>query len=234
MNKANKMDVVILCGGKGERLKAAVNNRPKPMAEINNRPFLDMLIDHVSDFGFRHFILSTGYMADFIKKYYQKKQTSLEFLFSEDERPLGTGGAIKNAQALIKSSTFLVLNGDSFCNVDLQKFMNFHSDKKALVSMALTIDTDHKEYGTVILEDSGLITGFYEKSGKYRVGLINTGIYLFQKKVLALMPKKKSFSLETDFFPSITKNSFYGFRTRQPLLDIGTPKRYVKAKEFLK
>ena len=234
MPRISTIDVVLLCGGRGKRLKPSVNNRPKPMAEINNRPFLDILIDYISGFGFRRFILSTGYMANFIKEYYQKKESPLEFIFSEEERPLGTGGAIKNAEALIKSPVFLVLNGDSFCDVNLQKFLNFHLDKKALVTMALTVHDDCKEYGTVILGDLGLITGFYEKNGKYQDGLINTGIYLFEKKALALMPEKKSFSLEKDFFSSINKGLFYGYKTDRPLLDIGTPERYDKAKEFFK
>ena len=109
-----KIDVVLLCGGFGTRLKTVVHDRPKPMAEINDRPFLDILIDYVSDYGFKRFILCTGHKGDVIRKYYEAKNTQKIFLFSEEKEPLGTGGnkecrAVNTKQRLYGHEWRLVL-----------------------------------------------------------------------------------------------------------------------------
>ena len=95
------VDVVILCGGLGKRLRGIIKNRPKPMALINGRSFLDYLIFYLVKFGFRRFILCTGYKKSSIKRYYAKRYKNFEFVFSEENVPLGTGGAVKNAKKFI-------------------------------------------------------------------------------------------------------------------------------------
>ncbi len=149
--KTESIDVVLLCGGKGQRLKSVVNDRPKVLAEINGRAFLDILIDYIGSFGFKRFILCTGYKADLIREYYKDRSTNLKIIFSEEKRPLGTAGAIKNAQGLIKSSPFLVLNGDSLCKLNLKKFIDSYFQKKALFSIVLVQAKQASEYGVVSL-----------------------------------------------------------------------------------
>lgn len=229
-----EIDVVLLCGGVGERLRPMVNNLPKPMALINNRPFLDILIDYVTSFGFRRFILCIGYLGNIIKRYYRNRKFPFEILFSEEKRPLGTAGAIKNAQTLIQSSPFLVMNADSLCQVDLEKFLDFHLDKNALVSIVLTKMKDTTDYGTVTLGDSQHILGFNEKSNSNKDNLVSAGIYLFQREVPSLIPTNKKFSLEKDFFPKVLDKQFYGFVIKKKFIDIGTPERYKKAKKLLR
>lgn len=228
------IDAVILCGGLGERLRDVVSNRPKAMAEINRRPFLDILINYVADFGFRRFILCIGYMGDFIKQYYQQKKGSLKIIFSEEKEPLGTAGAIKNAESLIKSSPFLALNGDSFCQIDLRKFLQFHLEKKALASIVLTKAIDSGDYGNVALGESGQIITFDEKTNKHKNSFVNAGIYLFQKRILSSISTNEKFSLEKDFFPKMVANKFYGYITQKRFIDIGTPARYKKAEKLWK
>lgn len=227
-------DVVILCGGMGTRLKAVVDDRPKPMAQIENRPFIDILIGHVSAFGFRRFILCTGYKTESIQEYYKNRKCNIEILISREQELLGTGGAVKNAQPLIGSDPFLVLNGDSFLDVDLCRFGQFHLAKKALLSIALINTMDTKTYGSIKIDSTGRIVEFCEKKEKSQKGMINAGIYLFNHEVLSLMPDSGKFSLEYDFFPKIVNREMYGYLTKGLFVDIGTPQRYAQAKQLLK
>ncbi len=233
MLKSSKIDVVILCGGFGKRLQRVVKDIPKPMAKIKHRPFLDILIDFIASYGFKHFILCTGYKADIIEKYYRQRNSNLTIIFSREEKPLGTGGAIKNAENYIKSSPFLVVNGDSFCKINLREFVSFHLKKDALISIAVTNTDICDDYGVITINDLHRIIEFNEKTKGYKNRLINTGFYLLQREVFSLMPKKNNFSIERDFFPKIIKRNLYAFETQESLIDIGTPERYEKAKHLL-
>ncbi|MGA2916345.1 MAG: nucleotidyltransferase family protein [Sedimentisphaerales bacterium] len=228
------IDVVILCGGMGTRLRTVVDDKPKPMAEIDKRPFIDILIGYVSAFGFQRFILCAGYKAESIQEYYKSKKYGVEILISKEQELLGTGGAVKNARFLIGSNPFLVLNGDSFLDVDLCEFVEFHLGKKALLSIALINTRDAKSYGSIEIDSSGRIVEFCEKKEESRESLINAGIYLFNREVLSLMPGGRKFSLEYDFFPKIVNKEIYGYLTDGIFIDIGTPERYTKAKQLLK
>jgi NDP-sugar pyrophosphorylase family protein len=234
--ETGKIDVIILCGGAGKRLKAAVDDYPKSMAKINDKPFLDILIDYVASFGFKRFILCIGYRGNVIEEYFEKnKKGTLEILFSREKEPLGTGGAIKNAESLIKSSPFLVMNGDSFCELDLPKFIRFHKEKRSLASITLSeVSDENNDYGAVILGDSDKIIGFQEKKDlKYPQKLVNAGVYLFQIDIFSKMPSTINFSLEYDFFPKMVNEEFYGYKIKAAFIDIGTPQRYKKANQIL-
>jgi NDP-sugar pyrophosphorylase family protein len=229
-NKLEEIDVVILCGGMGSRLQAVISDRPKPMAMMDQKPFLEILIDYFSDFGLRRFILCAGYMSEIIGNYYNWKAGPLEFVISDEKVPLGTAGAIKNAQALIRSDPFLVTNGDSFCSVDLGGFFMFHSARQALMSMVVVQSKDTPDYGRVLLDESQRIVGFEEK--KQGCGHTNAGVYLFQKQILSSIPANAEYSLEYDLFPGLVKKQSYAFICREPLIDIGTPERFETAKQF--
>jgi D-glycero-alpha-D-manno-heptose 1-phosphate guanylyltransferase len=229
-----RMDVIILCGGMGTRLKAVVDDKPKPMAEIDKRPFIDILIEHISAFGFKRFILCAGYKAEKIQEYYKSKKSRVEILTIKEKELLGTGGAVKNSEALIQSSPFLVLNGDSFLDIDLCKFIDFHITKKALLSVVLIGAKDPKDYGLIEVDSSNRIVRFSEKEKAGQNSLINAGIYLVNKEILSLMPNDKKFSLEYDFFPNIVGREFYGYSANGLFIDIGTPERYMQAKQLLK
>ena len=228
----NQIDVVILCGGKGERLQGVVKDRPKPMAEVAGRPFLDILIDYAAAFGFKRFILCAGYMGDVIKEYYQRREgLSVKVVVSQEKEPLGTAGAVKNAQALIKSSPFLAMNGDSLCKLDLLKFIRFHEEKDASFSMALARSKGGSDYGRVDIDNSGRIISFNEKTEARQNDLINAGIYLLDSEIFSAIPSGERSSLEHDIFPKITEGGFYGYITEEELIDIGTPDRYLAAQK---
>jgi len=228
-NKLSETDAVILCGGMGSRLRSVVNDRPKPMAEIDDRPFLDILIDSFAEFGLRRFVLCAGYMSDIIRDYYTSRTGSRQFVISEEHKPLGTAGAIRNAAEHIRSDTFLVANGDSFCSVDLGAFYDFHSARNAFMSMVVIETQNTGDCGLVSLDGSQRIVGFEEKNQESQSRYINAGIYLFQKEALSLIPKNTSFSLERDLFHKLVGHNCYAFVTQGRLFDIGTPARFASA-----
>jgi len=228
------IDVVILCGGLGKRLGKIAGRVPKPMIKMGKKPFLDILVGHVASFGFKRFVLCTGYKADVIERYYRNRRLGdKEIVFSRERNPLGTGGAVKHARRVIRSDNFLVLNGDSYLRVDFKKFLSFHINRKALISMVITTARETSDYGVVRKNDSHRITGFKEKAKEDKCNYISGGIYLFRRSIFSLMPKTQRFSLEEDFFPQIIKGKeIYGYIVRGKLIDIGTPRRYKYAADM--
>lgn len=232
-NNLKDIDVLILCGGLGKRLKKISSSVPKPMIKIGKRPFLDIIIDHLAGFGLRHFILGVGYKADMINDYYTKNpKKDIKILFSPERNPLDTGGAVKNAKRFIKSNCFFVLNGDSFCRFNPVKFLTFHRKKKALISILLKKESQGKDYGEIKIDKSSRILSFNEKNQKVKKCLINAGIYIFDKRVFGLMSYGRKFSLERDFFPEMSGKDIFGYINSGFFIDIGTPERYSKAKRY--
>jgi NDP-sugar pyrophosphorylase family protein len=228
------LSTVILTGGQGSRLRAAVSDRPKTMASINGRPFLDLLLDHLQGSGLGRFILCVGYMADYISDYYRRSpDISRELILSREIFPLGTAGAIKNAESLIGGDFFLVVNGDSFCPADLPAFIDFHQKHVALASIVLTLADEARSYGTVLLDQDNRIVEFKEKSSSGQAW-INAGLYLFNRDLLSLIPPESYSSLEQDLFPHLVQERFFGFITKEPMIDIGTPERYIEAQRSLR
>lgn len=228
------IDAVILCGGLGKRLRPAVSDRPKSLARINGVAFLDILITYVASFGLKRFILCSGYMGNIIKKHYQQIPGDLEIVFSQEKEPLGTGGAIKNAQSLIQSSPFLVLNGDSFCKLNLPDFYKFHLRKKAVLSVALSKPEDNQNCGVVILDNKERIVKFNEKVKPVKGSRRSAGIYLMKREIFQFMGRNKPFSLEYDLFPALAGKNCYGYYCKKDFIDIGTPQNLMIASDFLK
>ncbi|MFC1594563.1 nucleotidyltransferase family protein [Candidatus Omnitrophota bacterium] len=234
MNNALKeIDCIILCGGLGKRLKDVVGDRPKALAQINQKPFLDILIDYLMSFDCNRVILCIGHSGDVIKAYYQQKKMSAEVIFSQEQELLGTGGALKNAQGLIQSETFLVMNGDSFCAVDLNALLDFHAKKDAVLSMVLAELDSSSDYGNVTVVDDARIKAFQEKPSSSRSSLMNAGVYCMRRDIFSHMPDQSSFSLERDVFPQMLSAPCYGFVTTASCIDIGTPERYKEAQKIL-
>lgn len=224
------INAVILCGGQGLRLRPLIHDRPKSMASINRRPFLDILIKRLVQYGIKRLILCVGYKAGMIFDYYANKKSSLEIVYSHETRPLGTGGALKKAKKLINSETFLAMNGDTICDINLNSFLRFHIRKGALLSMALVRAEQSSDFGSVSLDKNSRITGFQEKKDGETAGLVNAGIYFMEKDIFLRMPGKERFSLEGDLFPGILNFKCYGFVNNHGfMLDIGTPQRYRQA-----
>lgn len=231
----NNTDVIILCGGSGSRLKTVVSDRPKSMAEVNGKPFLSILIEQVSLYGFGRVILCSGYKAGYIRNYFSAGlNKDIELVFSEETEMLGTAGALRNAEALIRTENVLVKNGDSFCNVNLKSFLEFHKINDADLSVVLTEMQGTLDVGSVQIDRFGKMLSFNEKTGS-GTSLVNAGIYLFKANTLKEIPPSVRASLEYDLFPRLVgMGRAYGFVTKEPMIDIGTPERYIKASSFFK
>lgn len=228
------IDVVILCGGLGTRFRSVFSDRPKALAQIHEKPLLDIILSFFIQHGYQRCILCTGYLSEHIEKYYYKSPFAKYLFFSRETEPLGTGGAIKNAQDYITSENFFVINGDSYCDIDLPTFHDFHDQKeRASISMVLASQKDREDAGNVLVdEDSDEITSFSEKTPSNQRKYINAGIYIFHKKILEYIPEKQNFSLEYSLFPKFINKGFYGFISNNEVIDIGTPERYERALKY--
>jgi len=232
--------VALLVGGLGTRLRPLTYNIPKPLVRMNKKPFLFYLLSYLSSLGIKEIILLVGYKADAIRRYCKDgKKWGLKITYSEEKKPLGTGGALLNAF----NSTdrpILLLNGDSYFNLDLKKFIQFHRKRKALVTI-YALEGDLAEKGALVLEKNGRIRRFLEKQ-KTGFGLFNAGAYIFDPKAIKEMHSmwtkskiQKTFSIEKDIFPIFAaKKKLFAYVGRSYFLDIGTPESILRAKEFFK
>jgi len=225
------VDALILCGGSGTRLRPVIADRPKGLALIGGKPFLDILIEDLLQQGVRRIIFCVGHLGDQIISRYAGR-AGAEYLFSREGVPLGTGGAIRNALHLSRGSPFLVMNGDSLCQVALEKFLAFHQGMSASLSIVLTRPDERHDGGMVYLDENQRIRTFLEKSSDRSRdgGLINAGIYMLQRDSIEHCHLSSPFSLEYDVFPQLVGTApCFGFVVESRLTDIGTPERYQKA-----
>ena len=222
------VDVVILCGGLGTRLKTLFPNTPKALASINGVPFLDKLMKIINMQGFEKFILCVGHLKQQIIDRYSKT-TNFDVRYSLETDQLGTGGAIKNALPLIENKFFIAMNGDSFCNVSLKSLIEFHQKNNADISIVISpADIERDDVGNIVIDKNNKIISFSEKTKKTPRHYINAGIYVINKSAVDSFDAEK-FSLEVDLFPKLIKiKNIYGFETSNLIYDIGTPKRYKK------
>ncbi|MGB8028090.1 MAG: nucleotidyltransferase family protein [Terracidiphilus sp.] len=221
---------LLLVGGLGTRLRSAVPSLPKPLASVGKKSFLELLIRQLKHQGICRLIMCTGYLADQVEtEFGDGRALDLAISYSKELEPLGTAGAVKLAQSHLGDvSEFLVMNGDSFLEIDLRPFIQFHRDRHALVSMAVVRVEDSSRYGTVQVDSNQKVIGFVEKAGSNGPGLVNGGIYVFSPEVLQYIPQGRS-SLEKDVFPHLLNKGVYAREHRGMFIDIGTPEDYERA-----
>jgi len=227
------MKALILAGGFGKRLRDVVKDVPKPMASIAGKPFLEHQIRFLKKNGIEDIILGVYYKSKIIKSYFGSgMRQNVKITYSEEESPLGTGGAIKLAQKFV-NEPFLVMNGDSYSDIDLEKFMKFHKNQKTLASVVLQESNDLSHYGNVKLSGD-YISEFNEKKSSGS-GLINVGVYLFNPEIFNFIPPSKKVSLEESILPELSKeNNLSGFIHNGYFMDIGRPETYMQfKKDFL-
>jgi NDP-sugar pyrophosphorylase family protein len=231
MRDLANIEAVVLAGGRGTRLSPAVSDRPKVLAEVRGRPFLAYLLDLLQAAGVRRAVLSVGYMAERVERCIGGRHGSMEIAYSREEQPLGTGGGVRLAARLIQSDPVLVLNGDSYCHLDLPSFVGFHGERGGRGTLAVLQVPDTSRYGRVRLDDARRIIGFDEKVvGK--LGYINAGVYVLNANLLRSIPEVRPVSLERECFPAWLEAGLYGFACQGPFLDIGTPESYALAGSF--
>ncbi|MBX2998956.1 MAG: nucleotidyltransferase family protein [Caldilineaceae bacterium] len=228
-------DAIILAGGRGIRLQSIVYDRPKPMALVNERPFVEWLIRWLRRQGVRRVVLATGYMAEAYERYFGNGAAlGIEIHYSVEQEPLGTGGALRRALDSVQSDEIIVLNGDSYCQADLTQLRQRHREQKAQVTVWLTEVGECDRYGAVRAAEDGAVIEFCEKQPGLGRGAINAGIYWFQRAAVEIIPLQQNVSLERDLFPSLIGKGLYSYTGHGPFIDIGTPDSYAAAGEYLR
>nr|WP_314832910.1 nucleotidyltransferase family protein [uncultured Oribacterium sp.] len=225
------MQAILLCGGMGTRLRSVVSDRPKPMADICGKPFLQYLLEMLRDKGITEVIFALGYMGEMIEEYFQDGSAfGLKIAYSYEEEPLGTGGAIRNALPKILEEEVLVLNADTYFPMDYQGLYHFHQENDGDFSLATRAVPDISRYGAVRRDAAGRILAWNEKledGGQPLAGEINGGIYVMKKSLIAEIPEGKQ-SLEQDCIPKWLSGGkrIFGLPFDGYFMDIGIPKDY--------
>lgn len=230
----NTINVIILAGGMGTRLKPVISDSQKVLATVWGRSFLSFLLDQLIQAGFSRVILSTGYEAEQVEAEFGQTYKSLFVVYSKEVSPLGTGGAVRHALPLIESDTILVMNGDSFIDADLNAYIDWFSEKGKQAAILLTRANDTDRYGRITVQEDGCILSFEEKVAKRGSGWINAGVYLLRKSLLESIPFGRASSLEMDLFPHLVDKGLYGYKSDSKFIDIGTPDSYAMAEDFFR
>ncbi|MCL4504767.1 MAG: nucleotidyltransferase family protein [Chloroflexi bacterium] len=219
---------VILAGGLGTRLRATIGDIPKPLAEVNGRPFLAYQLDWLKRQGITHVVLCVGYRHELIEAQFgDGASVGMQISYSVEREPLGTGGALLNAENLLRDP-FLAMNGDTYFELELGLLLQQHTSQQAVATMGLVHMPDTSRFGAVALDAEGHVTQFLEK-GRSGPGLINAGIYALSKTVFDYFPVQMPVSLERDVFPLLSERQLMQTCTLQGFhLDIGTPESYAE------
>lgn len=223
------MEVIVLAGGMGTRLRAAVPDLPKPMAPIGARPFLEVLIESLKRKGFRRVILSVGYKAEVIEAYFARNPSdALELVFEVESKPLGTGGAIARALKKCREDHVFVVNGDTFLDFEADQMEALWQRSRLPLIVGRKV-SDTARYGRIEADESGRIYRFREKTDR-GAGIINGGCYLLPTNIMDRFPPNKKFSFEDDFLRSeVEIREMRLFVTEGYFIDIGIPEEYQRA-----
>jgi NDP-sugar pyrophosphorylase family protein len=178
-------------------------------------------------------IFCTGYMSETVEAHFgDGRQWDLADTYSRDPVLLGTAGAVRHALNQVRGERFLVLNGDSYCRVDLKRLVQAHANRRASATLWLVPVDDCRRYASVMIGEDSAVRAFQEKSPEKGAGLINAGIYLLEREVAESIPDGRAVSLETELFPQLIGRGLYAVVAESPFLDIGTPEAYAIADEF--
>jgi len=226
-------EAIVLAGGLGTRLQHVLPDIPKCMAPVNGKPFLTYVLDALEKQNLDKVILSVGYRKDHIINYFGSNYRSLKIIYSIENEPLGTGGAIKSALRYCDNKHIFILNGDTYFKPELDAMSDLHKKSAADITIAVKYLADTERYGLVVADQHGKIVEFREKDKLTGNGWINGGIYLVRTAVFDNFQQQK-FSIENDVFKvSCDKLHLQAFQTDAFFLDIGIPEDYKRAHTLL-
>lgn len=228
------MKAVILVGGEGTRLRPLTCNTPKPMLPLVNRPLLEHVVAYLRRYGIDDIVLSMCYKPDVIRGHFGGGAPfGAHLAYEVEQEPLGTAGAVKNAERHLGSETFFVFNGDIITDLDLGAMLDFHRSRGSKATIALTPVEDPTAYGLVETDADGRVRQFLEKPSWDRVttNMINAGTYILEPDVLSLIPPNAYYMFERGLFPLLLqrKDQICGYPSDAYWLDIGTPQKYLTA-----
>jgi NDP-sugar pyrophosphorylase family protein len=226
------MRAVILAGGEGTRLRPLTLSTPKPVVPVVDRPFLRHQLDLLARAGVRDVVFSVAYRPERVEaEFGDGSGLGMKIRYAVEETPLGTGGAVRNALALLDERT-VVLNGDVLTDVDLGELARRHEQERASATILLTPVPNPSAYGLVETDAGGRVLRFLEKPKPEEIttDTINAGIYILETRVLELIPPAVKHSIERAFFPALLARGdlVLGPVHRGYWIDIGTPEKYLQ------
>ena len=225
------MEAIVLAGGLGTRLRGVVDDVPKPMAPVQGRPFLALVLDQLVDAGFKTAIIAAGYRHEVIRSYFGADYRGLALRYSVEDKPLGTGGAIRLACAQADARDVFVLNGDTYLELDFRVMMEAHVRAESHLSMAICHVSDVARYGALELCDDR-VQRFLEKE-RAGPGWINGGTYVLGPDLRARLRPQGGFSFEQDLLaPEVSSIRPLAFRSSGLFIDIGIPEDYARAQQI--
>lgn len=224
------MEAIVLAGGFGTRLKSVVTNTPKPMARVNKKPFLEYILKYLEKNGVTRIILAVGYKWEIIKEYFGDSFNNIELIYSIENEPLGTGGAIKKALSFVKNDYVFIINGDTLFDIDLSE-LTLKDNSKMIIALKKMLNFDR--YGCIEVDKNKYVVSFIEK--KYNeIGYINGGIYLITKDIFENISIVNKFSFE-EFMGDKFKDLKISTKIFEDyFIDIGIPDDYEKAQREIK
>jgi NDP-sugar pyrophosphorylase family protein len=223
---------VVLAGGQGTRLRAVLPGRQKVVAEVGGRPFLAWVLDRLTAAGVGAAVVCTGHLGAQVRDALGTRHGGLDLRYSEEETPLGTGGAVRRALGHTDARTLLVVNGDSVSAIDLGAVLRRHQARRARGTLVLTRVSDTHRYGRVRVGRNCRVLGFDEKAEVSGPGWAYAGVMVVARDLVAAAPRAHPCSLERDLLPRWVAAGLDAYRARAPFLDIGTPAAYAAAEQF--
>jgi NDP-sugar pyrophosphorylase family protein len=219
---------LILAGGKGTRLRPLTYEIPKVMIPLQGKPFLQHLIEMLKSHGITDIIISIGYLGDQVKEYFGNgSKFGVRIRYVEEKEPLGTAGPLRLAKDMLKS-TFVMMNGDEYKEVDLQDMFAFHEKEGGVGTVGLTTTDKPQHYGVAVMKGSRIVM-FVEKPEDPVSNLINAGVYILEPEVIDKVPEGFAM-VETDVFPALAaQGKLAGYPFEGRWYDLGTFERYEKA-----
>ena len=225
------MEAIVLAGGLGTRLRSTVPDLPKAMAPVCGRPFLEILLVSLAEKGCSRAVLSLGYLADRIQDHFGPRFAGIELAYEVESTPLGTGGALRQALVRCKADHVLVLNGDTYLNLEIENVESRWQQSRRPILIAREVE-DTSRYGRLVTAGDRLV-GFTANGVPGR-GLINAGHYVLPRDIARFFPAAEAFSLESDFLVKTADACpFEVFTTRGQFIDIGVPEDYRRAQSDL-
>ncbi len=221
----------ILAGGLGTRLRPLTHSIPKGMAKINGKPFLEYQLEYLLSQNVRSVLFLTGHLHEQIEEYFGENFEGMELEYSAEKEPLGTGGALKNAQENLNPSFFL-LNGDTYLPIKLASLdSSLSKNPKALATLSAYSGKEKIAENNLLVDKSGRVISFGKSPSN---NFVDAGVSIYKKEALGYI-KKSPCSLEQDIYPAlISSNSLYALKTDSRFYDIGTFPRLRLAEKFLK
>ena len=218
------MQAVIMAGGRGSRLMPLTKSMPKPLVPILDKPIMCYILSLLKTHGIEDIIVTLGYEGDMIQRTFgDGSELGVRLRYVRESEPLGTAGGVKNAERYIDED-FVVISGDAYTDMDLSALVAFHRNRGGLVTVATHYEQDVSRFGSVLTDERGCITNFYEKVVQSPSNWVNTGVYVLQREVLDLIPKSK-YDFALDLFPTLL-GKMYALPCDCYWSDIGTLATY--------